>query len=346
MLDLDSARSGQPIELMSATKSVVALAIGLLIDDGKLASLDEPVYGIYPEWAQGRKRDITVRMLLNHTSGLQNVPNAGAELEPAPDLVKLALAAELDSAPGTAFSYNNKATNLLVGIVETLSGQPIDRYLAQRIFAPLDITRFTWTRDTAGNPMAMSGLALSADDAAKIGELLLRDGVTSDGRRLLPHEYILQLQAASERSPEVGLLWWRIPAWERYTLRADAKNLLQAKGVAADMQAAFVGLAGRTYASKSEILAAVGAKVGDSWAARYGPEVIGKGIKLVDLFDLERGPVEAYAANGYLGQYIVIVPAKGLVAVRQKRRVDEHVWPRDDYQDFFADVMRLAETIR
>ena len=96
---------------MSATKSVVALAIVLLLDEGKLASLDEPVSNIFAEWKQGRKRDITVRMLLDHTSGLQNVANAGEELEAAPDLVKLALAAELSSDPGTTFSYNTKATN-------------------------------------------------------------------------------------------------------------------------------------------------------------------------------------------------------------------------------------------
>ena len=116
----------EPVPLMSATKSVVALAIGLLITEGRLPSLDEPVSTLYPEWRQGRKRDITVRMLMDHTSGLQNVANAGVELEGAPDLVALALAAELASDPGTTFSYNNKATNLLAGIVERLAGQPMD----------------------------------------------------------------------------------------------------------------------------------------------------------------------------------------------------------------------------
>src|SRR5690606_11701219 len=65
-----------PIELMSATKSVVALGIGQLIGQGHIKSLDQPVADFYPEWKQGQKRDITIRMLLNHTSGLQNVPMA------------------------------------------------------------------------------------------------------------------------------------------------------------------------------------------------------------------------------------------------------------------------------
>lgn len=345
LLDLDPAQSDTPIELMSATKSVVALAIGLLLEDGKLASLDEPVSRIYPEWAQGRKCEITVRMLLDHTSGLQNVANAGVELEPAPDLVKLALAAELDSAPGAVFAYNNKATNLLAGIVQALAGEPMDRYLARRIFAPLGIARYTWMHDKADQPMGMAGLALSARDALKLGQLLLDDGVAPGGQRLLSHDYVVQLQQASARSPEVGLLWWRIPAWERYTLREDAAAQLRAKGVADDLRAAFLGLAGRRFGSKPEILAQAGAAVGDRWNARYGPEIVGRGIKLADLFEVERGPVAAYAANGYLGQYIVVVPDKGVVAVRQKRRVDSHLWPRDDYADFARDVVTLAQTL-
>jgi CubicO group peptidase (beta-lactamase class C family) len=110
---LDSSQQAVPsrIELMSATKSVVALGIGLLIADGRLASIDVPVHQFFPEWAQGRKREITVRMLLDHTSGLQNDPNAGVEIEPAPDIVQLALAAELDAAPGSTFSYNKKASS-------------------------------------------------------------------------------------------------------------------------------------------------------------------------------------------------------------------------------------------
>src|SRR2546427_196271 len=68
LLDPRPGTADEPVHLMSATKSVVALAIVLLLDEEKLASLDEPVSNIFAEWKQGRKRDITVRMLLDHTS--------------------------------------------------------------------------------------------------------------------------------------------------------------------------------------------------------------------------------------------------------------------------------------
>ncbi len=156
LLELKPAAGQESVHLMSATKSVVALAIALLLDDGKLASIDTPVSQIYPEWKQGRKSAITVRMLLDHTSGLQNVANAGEELEGAPDLVRLALG-RAERCPGAVFSYNNKATNLLPGIVERLAGEPLDAYVDARLFKPLGIAHYTWMKDEAGTRWAWPG---------------------------------------------------------------------------------------------------------------------------------------------------------------------------------------------
>src|SRR5690606_30258640 len=105
-------RERGPIEAMSVVKSLVAVGIGRLITLGKIESLDQPVHAFFPEWKQGRKADITLRHILNHTSGLQNVRNTGVEIYPAPDALKLALAAELSDDPGAKFAYNNKAVNL------------------------------------------------------------------------------------------------------------------------------------------------------------------------------------------------------------------------------------------
>jgi len=126
-----STRS-EPIQTMSVTKSVVGLVIGRLVTLGKLASIEEPVHALFPEWRQGRKKLITVRMLLEHTSGLQNVPMTVEEIYPSPDFVQLALAAELEAEPGTAFAYNNKAVNLLAGVVERADGRKLEPRLGSR----------------------------------------------------------------------------------------------------------------------------------------------------------------------------------------------------------------------
>ena len=89
----------------------------LVIKDGKTVG----------EYYAGKKALVTIKHLLNHTSGMQDVAKAGIEVESSKDVVKLALAAELSDEPGTHFYYNNKGVNLLVGIVERASGKWIAR---------------------------------------------------------------------------------------------------------------------------------------------------------------------------------------------------------------------------
>ncbi len=69
------------IEMMSATKSLVALGIGRLIQLRRIKSIDQPVSDFYPEWKQGQKALITIRMLMNHTSRRAAVGEAAAETD-------------------------------------------------------------------------------------------------------------------------------------------------------------------------------------------------------------------------------------------------------------------------
>ena len=200
-------KSPELIETMSVTKSIVNLAIGRLITLGLLESVDVPVYTFYPEWKQGLKQKITLRHILSHTSGLQNVPDTRVEIYPSPDFVQLALAAELSYPPGTKFEYNNKAVNLLAGIVEKVSGKKLDEFMRDEIFAPLGIREFDWMRDQAGNPHAMAGLALYPRDLAKLGQLVLNKGEWR-GQRLIDERWFEESFRPLDLMPDHGLLWW------------------------------------------------------------------------------------------------------------------------------------------
>lgn len=209
LLSYTSTEVEQPIELMSAYKSIVALAIGRLLFNDQLSSLDEPVHTFYPEWKQGDKIKITVRHVLNHTSGLQNVMNAGEEIYPSPDVIRLALAAELSEPPGSKARYNNKAVNLLAGIIEKASGKRMDQFLITELFEPLGVEHYKFYYDAAGNPHAMAGLELKASDAAKFGLLVVNHGHWH-GQALISRDYIEEMLAQSQPFIErLGLLWWR-----------------------------------------------------------------------------------------------------------------------------------------
>lgn len=336
-------RTPEPIEMMSATKSIVALAVGALIGEGKIASLDTPVHTWYPEWKQGRKQAITLRMLMDHSSGLQNVMRADAEIYPAPDFVQLALAAELDAEPGKAFAYNNKAVNLLAGIVAKASGVPMDQYLQRTLFAPMGIQPGKWERDSAGNPHSMSGLPLRAADAAKLGQLVM-DGGRWNGKQLLPAAFVRDMLAPSKLAEECGLLWWRSPAWARYSANEASFKTLRDAGVPAETIAKLQPMSGKTYADRSALLEAVSAALGANAMETWGRDVASRGLGLGRVFNIQMGPYVAYNANGYLGQFIVIVPQARLVAVRQIESREDFK-ESDGYDDFIQRTIALAEAL-
>jgi CubicO group peptidase (beta-lactamase class C family) len=208
--DWDFGKLRGPIEAMFMTKSITNLAIGRLIDQGKIASLDQLVCEYYPEWQQGRKAKITVRHLLNHISGIQASPFNG-EIYNSPDHVQFALAAELSHDPGIYFEYNNKAVNLLAGIVKSASGKRLDQYVRDEIFGPMGITDFTWSLDRAGNSHVLSGLQMRAIDLAKIGQIPLDRG-TWKGRRIVSERWVRPTtsEPAQPYDQTSTLPWWLV----------------------------------------------------------------------------------------------------------------------------------------
>lgn len=344
LLERYGSAAPKPIELMSVTKSIVALGIGALLADGKLESLDTPVHRFYPEWKQGRKQAITLRMLMDHTSGLQNIARPAEEIYPAPDVIKLALAAELVAEPGTKFSYNNKAVNLLAGVIARAAGEPMDAWMQRRLFTPLGIEPGPWFKDEAGNPHAMAGLPLTARDAARLGRLVMDRGV-ADGRALLPPDFVDQMLAASPRSHDAGLLWWRRTAWVRFHADAESFALLEAKQVDPAFIDRLRPLQGRRFGSPAELQAALAERLGPDWPDQWYQTLIEPhGIGPWRPFHPEKGPVDTFEANGSLGQYLVVIPRARLVAVRQIESRDEHA-PEHDYADFTARVQALAEAL-
>ncbi|PWV46542.1 serine hydrolase [Chitinophaga sp. S165] len=129
--------------LASVTKQFTAMAIMILKDEGRI-SLDDPLVKFFPNiHSYGKK--ITIRHMLNHTSGLLNYGDLIPEgtTIPLTDKDVLHLIEPLDSTdfePGTKFAYSNTAYSLLSLIVAKVSGMPYKDFLKQRIFEPLGMT--------------------------------------------------------------------------------------------------------------------------------------------------------------------------------------------------------------
>ncbi len=301
----------EKIEAMSATKSVVSIAMGILLDNKFIDSLDQPVYTIYPEWKQGNKKLITIRHLLEHTSGIQNVPNAGEEVEIAPDIVQLALCAELDDTPGTHYSYNNKSSNLLSGIIEKTSELKLDKFLSKYLFNDLGITDFEWRTDDKGNPYGMAGLLIYPEDLAKIGLLILNHG-NWNGKQLISEKWIKEMFTPSASNKNFGYEWWLTYEKQYYAISDAFFNSIKDKTDENTFE--LVKKLEGNYKNMSSIK--------NKFQSIYSPEEL-KTVGMLfqqlpaAVWKIENeGKILNYAASGYLGQYLIIIPEKELIIVR------------------------------
>ena len=135
--------------LASVTKQFTAMAVMLLVQDGKLR-YDESLTEIFPEFPAYGKT-ITVRHLLNHTSGLLDYEDLMAkqygntpddqipQIHDAGVLTLLEKATTTNFPAGTRWQYSNSGYCVLAMVVEKVSGQPFGQFLHDRIFAPLQM---------------------------------------------------------------------------------------------------------------------------------------------------------------------------------------------------------------
>jgi len=164
----------RPTALMSVTKGLVSLAVGALLDEGKIASVDSPVSTWFPEWGEGLKAKVTLRHVLTHTSGLEHP--GPATLYKQADRLAYARQLPVIEEPGKHVSYNNEAVELLSGIVRLAAGKPLDAYMREKIFEPMGIVEASWDKDSAGNVQTFADLKMFPRDLAKIGQMMLDGG--------------------------------------------------------------------------------------------------------------------------------------------------------------------------
>ena len=187
-------------DIRSITKSVVGLAVLIAHFQGKIKDLDQPVFDLFPEYekyADGDKKQITIRHLLTMTPGLdwnEDLPpldqkNTHFQMNNAPDPIEYVLSRRSIKKPGTAFEYNSGTTQVLAVIIKKTMGMNVEQLVKTHLFDPLGIKKYEWSKWTGGEPDADSGLRLRSRDLAKIG-LLLMNGGKWNGKQIIPAKSI------------------------------------------------------------------------------------------------------------------------------------------------------------
>jgi CubicO group peptidase (beta-lactamase class C family) len=248
---------GTLFQIMSMTKPVVASAVLILVAQGKL-QLDDPVSRYIPAFAQGRSREIKIRNLLNHTSGLRIPTNfvskTDAEIANGSTLQReVARFPEIGPAetPGSSYEYSNPGYNTLAAVIEVASGEKIDVFLSDSIFKPLRMNDTyaywrgqprnglppvyekrsgTWEivqEDYAPFAKGSSGLVSTAWDYAKFCQMYLNGGIY-DGVRVMGESSVQQATSPTVRSQLVYPSSWQLEQrhmQSRWYYRRDARGL-------------------------------------------------------------------------------------------------------------------------
>ncbi|TYC20187.1 beta-lactamase family protein [Micromonospora sp. MP36] len=225
-----------PMPVASVSKSFTALAVMQLVEAGKIA-LDAPAqqYLPYLQLADPRGAQITVRELLNHTSGITDRTLAEKSL-PQPDsladAVHRARSATLATDPGTKYAYTNTNYHLAGRLVEVVSGQPFAAYLHDHVFAPLGMTDSTSIDQTprdlpsqvrAGYLYAYGatvpvtepkrfvagsdGVITTAQDMARWLIMQSRGGVAANGTRLVSAASAAAMHMRGSPGSTYGMGW-------------------------------------------------------------------------------------------------------------------------------------------
>ena len=178
----------------SMCKSITGMAIGMLIEEGKL-KLDENIYDIFSDQMNALSKIfrpvITVENLLTMTSG---VTFNESGIVSGNDWLGSFLNASVNGKPGTEFQYNSLNTYVLSAIVTKRTGETLTEYLTPRLFSPLGITKYYWETCPKGITKGGWGLFLCAEDMAKLGQLYLQRGKWN-GQQLVS-EYWIEISTA------------------------------------------------------------------------------------------------------------------------------------------------------
>lgn len=130
----------------SVTKQFVSLIIMQLISEGKM-SLDDVITDYIPEYRKDNGDRITIRQLLNHTSGIKSYTNIPGWWQDSTKvkfskehMIKYAHSGDLEFEPGTKYNYNNTGYYLLAVIAERVAGVPYEELIEERILKPVGMT--------------------------------------------------------------------------------------------------------------------------------------------------------------------------------------------------------------
>lgn len=198
----------RPVNIKSASKSVLSALVGIAIAKGALTGVNQPVLSVLgsdaPLDPDPRLARLTVEDLLTMRAGLERTSgeNYGRWVS-SRNWVRFALARPFVDEPGGAMLYSTGNTHLLSAMLTRASGRDTHALMRDWLAEPLGITIPPWSRDPQGIYFGGNDMMMSPRSLARFGELYRLGGVIG-GRRIVPARWIEESWTPRTVSPWSG----------------------------------------------------------------------------------------------------------------------------------------------
>ena len=196
------------------TKSLIGILYGFAVAD-RIVSLDEPAATYLPEWRDDARSKITVRHLLENTSGLENPPftdspfSKQTRLAWAPDIAATALSFQAERPPGEIFNVSSANSVVLAVILERATQTPVHRYFDEHLWKPIGAENGSFYAERPGGRAHIDCcFRATPRDWVRIGYMLAHDGVYG-GQQVLPPGWVKEMTEPGGHYPAYGLHIWR-----------------------------------------------------------------------------------------------------------------------------------------
>lgn len=196
---------------MSMAKTLVALLVGVAIDQGVIESVDQPISELLREFENDKRGKITIRNLLQMESGLAS-QDAGRPLTNLQAMYfgdsphARALSVPAVAPPGTVFSYNSVNTQILLVILERHLGGEFEELLSRYIWRPLDLDPgFGWRASPDGDAKGFCCVFGTARTWASIGRIVLNSLDSNPTSPLIvSKDWVQQMISPSREGSQYG----------------------------------------------------------------------------------------------------------------------------------------------
>ena len=175
----------------SVAKVFLMTAVGFLYDMHTISMSDRvcDILGdLVPQHIDPAWKLVTIDHALTHRIGFRegflDIDLEDASVYPTQDYLSMVFSRPLAYNPGEKYVYSDAAFYLLSRIVSKLTGVPADRFLMDRLFAPMRFREVAWSHCPMGFPIGATGLYISTPDMLKIALLYMHDGVYENQRYL------------------------------------------------------------------------------------------------------------------------------------------------------------------